>query len=103
MTKKELIAAIREVDDTKTVSALKKENAADLALLLEELTKPSVKKSPPFREREEVKVHIDSFKTNRNQLFQPAIYRRDDKQLEVALRTLINDIQDIASASGVVL
>lgn len=98
-SKKELIAAIRELDDSRSVASLKKENVADLAMLLDELQPPA--KVVAFRERPEVREHLDSFKENRTKLFQPAIYKTNDEELATALTTLIADLRAVAEAADV--
>lgn len=101
MTKKELIAAILELDPERKAAALKKENVADLTMLYEEL-KPAPR-VVAFRERPEVREHIDAFKEHRTDLFQPAVYSRDEEKLESALREMLTDIRNIAEAADVTL
>jgi hypothetical protein len=63
--------------------------------------KARVRLDPPFRERPEIRKWIEQLRNDHRDIYQPAIYRRDADNLQKGLQALLDDVRQIAEASGV--
>lgn len=87
MSKADLVAALQSDDF---------DREALVQQLLEEQAKTA-----PFRERAEVRTHIDAFNEARSKAFQPAIYKKDTEALATGLKGMISALEAVAEAAGV--
>jgi hypothetical protein len=96
MNKTELLAAL-QADDF--------DREAILEVLKKEAQEEAEKKAAtaPFRERPSVRVHLDEFNRARQDLYQPAIYRKSGDDLAVALKSMVASLEEVAAAAGVTI
>ena len=58
-------------------------------------------RTAPFRDRPEVRTHIDEFNEARSKGFQPAVYKKDAEALGVAVKGMISALEAVAEAAGI--
>jgi hypothetical protein len=94
MNKTELLAALQDpkFDRDALLATLEVEAEAERA---------KAEANAAYRERPSVRVHLDAFNQARQDLYQPAIYRKSSEDLAVALKSMLVALEDVAVAAGV--